>query len=364
MATKILLKKSSTAGAVPLTTDLEIGEVALNLADRKLYSKNNSNTVIPIGSAYVGTTAPTAPAEGDLWYDSTNDLLKAYNGTAWAAAGYTSLTQFGVNASAAELNILDGATLTTTELNYVDGVTSAIQTQLDGKSSTSHNHTIDSLSNVVVTSNSDNEVLAWDSATSKWINQTAAEAGLATAAHNHTLDSLSNVTITSNASGEILKWNGTAWINNTLAEAGIQPAGSYLTAEADTLATVTGRGATTATAVSVTNATASSNTTTGALIVTGGVGVGGNLNVGGNTTITGNLTVSGTTTTVNSNTVNIGDNIIVLNSDETGAASQNAGFEVERGTDANVQFIWNEGNDAWDMGDWPLQNVKLDGGSY
>ncbi|MGD9697623.1 tail fiber domain-containing protein [Acinetobacter sp.] len=37
----------------------------------------------------------------------------------------------------------------------------------------------------------------------------------------HTLDSHSNVTITSNTSGELLKWNGTAWINNTLAEAGI-----------------------------------------------------------------------------------------------------------------------------------------------
>ena len=33
----------------------------------------------------------------------------------------------------AEIQILDGATLTTTELNYVDGVTSAIQTQLDNK---------------------------------------------------------------------------------------------------------------------------------------------------------------------------------------------------------------------------------------
>ena len=43
--------------------------------------------------------------------------------------------------------------------------------------------------------------------------------------HNHTLDSLSNVTITSNATGEILKWNGTAWINNTLAEAGISATG-------------------------------------------------------------------------------------------------------------------------------------------
>ena len=39
---------------------------------------------------------------------------------------------------------------------------------------------------------------------------------------SHTLDSHSNVTITSNSSGEILKWNGSAWINNTLTEAGIQ----------------------------------------------------------------------------------------------------------------------------------------------
>ena len=38
-----------------------------------------------------------------------------------------------VTASAAEVNILDGATLSVTELNYVDGVTSAIQTQIDTK---------------------------------------------------------------------------------------------------------------------------------------------------------------------------------------------------------------------------------------
>ncbi len=37
------------------------------------------------------------------------------------------------SADATELNILDGATLTTTELNYVDGVTSSIQTQLNTK---------------------------------------------------------------------------------------------------------------------------------------------------------------------------------------------------------------------------------------
>jgi hypothetical protein len=38
-----------------------------------------------------------------------------------------------LTASAAELNILDGATLDVTELNYVDGVTSSIQTQLNNK---------------------------------------------------------------------------------------------------------------------------------------------------------------------------------------------------------------------------------------
>ena len=39
----------------------------------------------------------------------------------------------GVTATTSELNIMDGVTATTTELNYVDGVTSAIQTQLDAK---------------------------------------------------------------------------------------------------------------------------------------------------------------------------------------------------------------------------------------
>ena len=39
----------------------------------------------------------------------------------------------GVTATTAELNILDGVTASTAELNFVDGVTSNIQTQLDGK---------------------------------------------------------------------------------------------------------------------------------------------------------------------------------------------------------------------------------------
>jgi len=39
----------------------------------------------------------------------------------------------GVTATTAEINKLDGVTATTTEINYIDGVTSAIQTQLNNK---------------------------------------------------------------------------------------------------------------------------------------------------------------------------------------------------------------------------------------
>lgn len=64
-------------------------------------------------------------------------------------------------------------------------------------------------------------------------------------------------------------------------------------------------------------------------------------------TIGGNLTVNGTITYVNSNTVEIGDNIIILNRDEVGTPSQDAGLEIERGTSANVSFLWKEGLGYW-----------------
>ena len=73
----------------------------------------------------------------------------------------------------------------------------------------------------------------------------------------------------------------------------------------------------------------------------------GDKTFGNNVIVTGNLTVNGTTTSVNSNTISVGDNIIVLNNDEEGTPSQNAGIEVERGTSTNVSLLWDEGTDRW-----------------
>jgi hypothetical protein len=64
-------------------------------------------------------------------------------------------------------------------------------------------------------------------------------------------------------------------------------------------------------------------------------------------TIGANLTVNGNITYVNSNTVEIGDSIILLNRDEAGTPSQDAGLEIERGTSANVSFLWKEGLGYW-----------------
>lgn len=71
-----------------------------------------------------------------------------------------------------------------------------------------------------------------------------------------------------------------------------------------------------------------------------------------NGTFTGNLTVSGTTTYINTTQLNVGDNIISLNADlpSNTAATENAGVEVNRGSSANVQLIWDESVDRWSIG--------------
>ena len=77
----------------------------------------------------------------------------------------------------------------------------------------------------------------------------------------------------------------------------------------------------------------------------------GNVTTSGNAVINGNLTVSGTTTTINTETVNIADNQIVLNSNFTGATpTQNGGIEIERGTQPNKTFVWDETSDKWTVG--------------
>lgn len=104
--------------------------------------------------------------------------------------------------------------------------------------------------------------------------------------------------------------------------------------------------ATKALASGIVGTTLASNVVTSSLTSVGSLT---SLTVSGNATITGDLTVSGTTTTINTATLNVADNIVVLNSDVAGAPSENAGIEVNRGTSADVVIRWNETTDAWEF---------------
>ena len=100
----------------------------------------------------------------------------------------------------------------------------------------------------------------------------------------------------------------------------------------------------------------SNNSGTGALLInpasdtsipTHNLDVNGTAHFSGNVTFAGDVTISGNQTTKNSEVVLIEDNIITLNSNETGSPSEDGGIEVERGSSDNVKLYWDESADRW-----------------
>ena len=67
MTNKIIIKNSSTSGAVPLPLDMEQGELALNAANKTLYSKNQAG-------GYVFEITPSSAALGSGTADETKVL--------------------------------------------------------------------------------------------------------------------------------------------------------------------------------------------------------------------------------------------------------------------------------------------------
>ena len=63
--------------------------------------------------------------------------------------------------------------------------------------------------------------------------------------------------------------------------------------------------------------------------------------------ISGSLTVQGTNTTLNTQTLEVEDNIVVLNKNVTGIPALDSGIEVERGTATNAKLYWDEATDKW-----------------
>lgn len=110
--------------------------------------------------------------------------------------------------------------------------------------------------------------------------------------------------------------------------------------------TMSGSGAPDLTAVAIPSASGSAS----GVVTTGAQTFAGTKTFADSVIITGDLTVNGNTTTLNTATLSVEDNIVVLNNGVTGTPSLNAGIEVERGDSTNASITWNESTDTWTAG--------------
>jgi len=110
--------------------------------------------------------------------------------------------------------------------------------------------------------------------------------------------------------------------------------------DTSTLQSVTARGATTPSALSITNSSNGTSTSSGqALLVTGGAGFGGNIAVGGTAYIAGDLYVDGTQFIVNKNNISSGDAVLFLNTSAANASlAANSGLAI--GTTSSPYVTW------------------------
>jgi hypothetical protein len=97
MANVIKLRRSAVQGNVPTTSQIALGEVAINTYDGKLFIKKDDGTATVVEPGYNGAivsdAAPTARPDGsslvngDQWWESDTGDFYIYYGTSWIEVG-------------------------------------------------------------------------------------------------------------------------------------------------------------------------------------------------------------------------------------------------------------------------------------
>ncbi|MDB9983383.1 hypothetical protein OAD54_01405 [Candidatus Pelagibacter sp.] len=118
MATKIIHKKSTVAAKIPLVGDLSQGEIALNLTDKIIYTKDGGNNIIPIGT---------------IDYNELENLPALTSGTVTSVATSGGLTG-GTITSSGTISIADNG-VTATKLNVTGNGTASQYLRSDGDGS-------------------------------------------------------------------------------------------------------------------------------------------------------------------------------------------------------------------------------------
>jgi hypothetical protein len=114
MASNVKLKRSATAGKVPLTTDLNLGELAVNTFDGKLYLKKNDGTdqIVEVGAGSGGGSGATA------WFKKTSNYTAVTGDRIIAdtTAGTFTITLPAIPTTGSSIILADGGNWFTTNL--------------------------------------------------------------------------------------------------------------------------------------------------------------------------------------------------------------------------------------------------------
>jgi hypothetical protein len=104
------------------------------------------------------------------------------------------------------------------------------------------------------------------------------------------------------------------------------------------------------------------------MLLTGNQTAAGNKTFSDDVHIEGDLRVDGTVNFINSNQVNIGDNIITLNADisDSTAPTEDAGIQVKRGTQPITGIYWRENDDKWKIDEYTIakDGDTIEGGTF
>jgi hypothetical protein len=297
----------------------------------------NTNELLNGVIQNLGTDPGTGKA-GQVYFNTTNQKLKFYSGSA-------SAWQF-VGASNEEIEDLIASLIdagTGINVNYNDETSSLVVTNTGVISLAGTINEID------VSASAGSVTLSLPSTINA---NTTGNAATASA-----LETARTISLGGDLSGSA-SFNGTS---NITINATVQPnsvalgtdtTGDYVaSAAAGTGINISGSGegaALTITNTGVTSLTGTSNEiTVSASAGAVQIGLPDNVTVAGDLVVDGNLTVSGSTTYLNTATLTVEDNIVLINSNATGSPVADGGIEVERGDSANASFFWDESEDKW-----------------
>lgn len=122
MANIIRPKRSNTASNVPTTANLSSGEIAVNMADQKIYI-NNGTSIVQVGAGKI-----TALQDVTITSPTSSQVL-SWNGTAWVnatpASGsiVTKMIYDNFTSTAAQTSFTTSATYTSGKIEvYCNGV--------------------------------------------------------------------------------------------------------------------------------------------------------------------------------------------------------------------------------------------------